>query len=138
MTLTQVVYCGFCEIFKKTFFVEHLQWLLLFISVQLKIAIRGLSLWTCVTNGTRLQWKTLILWNFLYRNFGKNRLIRFDIIMWSIYCFVSNLLWNESIILDASIKLKVLEYRHLPAFYCNHFVIFYIWKCTLYVIVVSF
>ena len=28
-TLAQVLSCGFCEIFKNTYFIEHLRWLLL-------------------------------------------------------------------------------------------------------------
>ena len=33
-TLAQVFLCGFCEIFKNTFFIEHLPWLLLWRNVE--------------------------------------------------------------------------------------------------------
>ena len=43
-TLAQVLCCEFCEMSKKTFYVEHLWWLLLWIMSILNLALQNCSL----------------------------------------------------------------------------------------------
>ena len=46
-TLAQVFFLEFCEIFKNTFLIEHLQWLLLLRPVLRKTDILFFDLWRC-------------------------------------------------------------------------------------------
>ena len=64
--LAQVFSCGFCEIFKNTFFIEHLRWLLLLLVLNF---IRNFAL--SVNVNLLLEKKNTLLWCFIPHIFEK-------------------------------------------------------------------
>ena len=79
-TLAQVFSCEFCEIFKNTFFIEHLQWLLLTIQISITLKLHY-----------NLHWN---VWNIFFKSYLKLVISHFcTIFLWTL-----NSVWNANYI----------------------------------------
>ena len=66
-TLAQVFFCEFCEISNKTFFIEHLRWLLLEIMVENRRNMENICQYA-LSNVQYLIVKCLLKWNMTRYN----------------------------------------------------------------------